>query len=108
MQEIQKENLSPNRKTGEGLHREGNASSSKCREMLNSIYQETNPGYHEPHSVSNLLAKLLKNTYLAYGIFSRGMQDLVPWPGMETGSLHWEHQVLATGPPGWSPSTCKI
>ena len=78
MQEIQKENLSPNRKTGEGLHREGNASSSKCREMLNSIYRETNPGYHEPHSVSKLLAKLLKNTYLAYGIFSRGMQALVP------------------------------
>ena len=26
--------------------------------------------------------------------------DLVPWPGIESGPLHWELGVLATGPPG--------
>ena len=93
MQGIHKENLSPNRKMGEGIHRGGKASSSKCRGRLNSICQETNPGHHQSHSVSNLLAKLSKNTYLAHGIFSRGMQDLVPWRGMETGSLHWERRL---------------
>ena len=29
-----------------------------------------------------------------------GMGDPVPQPGTEPRSLHWEHQVLATGPPG--------
>ena len=27
------------------------------------------------------------------------MQDLVPWPGSNPSSLHWEHGALATGPP---------
>ena len=31
------------------------------------------------------------------------MWDLVPWPGTEPGPPHWEHTVLATGPPGKSP-----
>ena len=31
---------------------------------------------------------------------SLGIWDLVPWPGIEPGSLHWECEVLATGPPG--------
>ena len=31
---------------------------------------------------------------------SCGMQDLVPWPGIEPGPLHWEHGVLTAGPPG--------
>lgn len=26
--------------------------------------------------------------------------DLVSWPGIESGPLHWEHRVLATWPPG--------
>ena len=30
------------------------------------------------------------------------MWDLVPWPGIEPGPLHWQHGVLATGPPGKS------
>ena len=34
--------------------------------------------------------------------FSCGMCDLVPWVGIESRSLHWEHGVLATGPPGKS------
>ena len=32
-------------------------------------------------------------------IFSCGMWDLVPPQGMEPSPLHWEHGVLATGPP---------
>ena len=36
---------------------------------------------------------------------SCGMWDLVPWPGIEPGPLHWEHGVLTTGPPGKSPYT---
>ena len=97
MQGIHKENLSPNRKRGEGIHRGGKASSSKCRGRLSSICQETNPGHHQSHSESDLLAKLSKNIYLAHGIFSRGMQDLVPWRGMETGSLH-----CASHPSRWT------
>ena len=31
------------------------------------------------------------------------MWDLVPWPGMELGSLHWECGTLATGPPRSTP-----
>ena len=27
------------------------------------------------------------------------MWDLAPWPGIEPGSLHWGHEILATGPP---------
>ena len=30
------------------------------------------------------------------------MRDLVPWPGIEPGPLHWELGVVATGPPGRS------
>ena len=35
---------------------------------------------------------------------SYGMQDLIPWPGIEPRPPHWEHRVLATGPPGKSSS----
>ena len=36
-------------------------------------------------------------------IFRCGVWDLVPWPGRwDLGLLHWEHVVLATGPPGRS------
>ena len=31
---------------------------------------------------------------------------LVPRPGIEPGPLHWEHRVLATGPPGKPPKYC--
>ena len=31
-------------------------------------------------------------------VFSFGMWDLVPWPGIHSGPLHWEYGVLATGP----------
>ena len=31
-----------------------------------------------------------------------GMWDLFPWaPGSTPGPLHWQHRVLATGPPPW-------
>ena len=33
-------------------------------------------------------------------IFSCGMWDLVLWPGIKSGSLFWECEVLATGPQG--------
>ena len=35
---------------------------------------------------------------------SCSMWDPVLWPGIEPGPLHWEHEVLDTGPPGkwWS------
>ena len=44
---------------------------------------------------------------VACGIFNGNMWDLVPWSnlicsGNEPGPLHWEHGVLATGPPGKS------
>ena len=31
-----------------------------------------------------------------------GMWDLVSWPGIEPGPLHWEHRILTTGLPGKS------
>ena len=40
-------------------------------------------------------------TWLAVLGLSCGTPDLVPRPGVEPG-LHWEHGVLAIGPPGKS------
>ena len=34
------------------------------------------------------------------GIFSCGIWDLFPWPGIKHGPLYWELTVLATEPPG--------
>ena len=40
---------------------------------------------------------------MAHGIFfSYGMWDLVPNQRSNLGLLHWDHRVLATGPPGKS------
>ena len=36
---------------------------------------------------------------------SCGIWNLVPWPGIKPGLLHWEYGVLATGPLGKSPKT---
>ena len=35
--------------------------------------------------------------------FHCGMWDLLPWRELKPGPLHWEHGVLATGPPENSP-----
>ena len=37
--------------------------------------------------------------------FCFGRWDLVPWPGIKPGPLHWEHRVLATKPPRKSTPT---
>ena len=39
---------------------------------------------------------------MVYRFLSYRMRDLVPQPGLNLGPLHWEHRVLATGPPGKS------
>ena len=39
---------------------------------------------------------------VAWRIFSCGMWDLAPLPGVEPGPLHWKCRVLATGPSGKS------
>ena len=36
---------------------------------------------------------------VACRLFSCSMWDIFPRPGMEPRPLHWEHGVLATGPP---------
>ena len=36
------------------------------------------------------------------------MWDLVPRPGTKPGPLHWEHEVLAAGPPGKSQKMLKM
>ena len=41
----------------------------------------------------------------APAIFTCGMWELVPRPGIESGPLHRELGLLATGPPGKSPNT---
>ena len=40
--------------------------------------------------------------YLTALGLSGSMWDLVPQPGIEPDPLHWELEVLATGPPGTS------
>ena len=35
-------------------------------------------------------------------IFSCDMEDLVPWPRIKPGILHWDHRILSSGPPGKS------
>ena len=40
---------------------------------------------------------------VACELLVHSMWNLVPWPGIEPRPLHWEHGVLATGPPGKSP-----
>ena len=40
--------------------------------------------------------------YCSMQTLSCGMWNLVPWPGIESGPLYWEHEVLATGPQGKS------
>ena len=42
---------------------------------------------------------LLPYFYLVALGLSCSMWDLVSWPGIKPGSLHWEWKVLATGPP---------
>ena len=39
---------------------------------------------------------------MAHEIFSFGLWDLVPWPGLDLGPLYWECRVLVPGPPGKS------
>ena len=41
----------------------------------------------------------------ACGIFSCGMSDLIPQPGIKPGPMHWECGVLTTGLSGKSPRT---
>ena len=55
------------------------------------------------------LLKKTKTFYLAVlGLSSRetfscDVWDLVHCPGIKPRTLHWEHRILATGPPGKSP-----
>ena len=54
------------------------------------------------------LTRLHQVIVAAYGIFSCGMRNLVPWPGSEPEPpTHWERRVLAMGPPGKS-LTCSF
>ena len=52
-------------------------------------------------SLSLFLKKILF-IYLAVAGLSCSMWDPAPWPGIEPRPLHWEHGVLAIGPPGKS------
>ena len=40
------------------------------------------------------------NWTTAWRIFSCRIWDLAPWAEIEPGPVHWEHGVLAIGPPG--------
>ena len=55
--------------------------------------------------LKQLNTHLLGLQVVAFGIFSWGMWDLIPWPQEKNlDPLHWERRVLASGPPGKSPS----
>ena len=47
-----------------------------------------------------LFINLYQVLVTARGIFSCGMWNLVPWPGIKSRPLHWECKLLAPGPPG--------
>ena len=61
---------------------------------------------HYTHPFSyflHLLAFLnLMFIYVSASGLGCSMWDLVPWPGLNPGPLHWKHGVTATGPPGKS------
>ena len=60
-------------------------------------------GVEEEHFIYHFLKRhiwLHQVLIVAHGIFSWGMWDLVPWPGMEPGPAALGAGVLATGPPG--------
>ena len=52
----------------------------------------------------NIYLAVLSLSYGMWGLLSCGMQSLVPDQGMNLGTLHWEHGVLATGPPVKTPN----
>ena len=78
------------------------------------------PGKHKFVFLSLCLSfYFLKNIYLAApglscpkslifvdtcSLLSWGMWDLIPWPGIQPGPLHWELRILASGPPGKFPA----
>ena len=44
------------------------------------------------------------SSYLFWGAMLCGTRDLIPQPGIQPRSLHWEPEVLTPGPPGKSLS----
>ena len=52
----------------------------------------------------NIYLAVLSLSYGMWDLLSCGMQGLVPDQGMNLGTLHWEHRVLATGPPVKTPN----
>ena len=58
--------------------------------------------FHYSFFVCLFVFWLYKVLVATLGIFSCGMWDPVPWPGINPGLLRWEHRVLGTGPPGTS------
>ena len=58
-----------------------------------------------PHLKKYLFNRLHSVLVVARGIFCCGVWDLVSWPVIKPRSLHWEHRVLATRPPGKSQIT---
>ena len=63
------------------------------------------------YAFSLILLLFFKSIYLAVLSLSCGMQNLVSWPGVTPRApfpLHWECGVLATEPPGKSPSVSHL
>ena len=84
--------------------------------MAESRFFEKPLKQNSPHATNHLChvchcfrvycpSSLLSIEYLfilAVPSFSCGLWSLLigPWPGIQPGPLHWEHAVLASGPPG--------
>ena len=77
-------------------------------QSVNSSNSWVSPGKCLPGGSDSQLLRKLKKLFFKIHLFwlcwvwLDSMWDLVPWPGIKPGPLHWEHRVLATGPPGKS------
>ena len=69
-------------------HRSGSVSAGSLNIVLLGLYS----------FLKNLFIYLF--IYLAASGLSCSMWDLVPWPWIKPGPLHWKRGVLATSPPG--------
>ena len=63
-------------------------------------YRQGSAWEEDEFSFSLLLSSVCLFVCLVFWLHHAACRVLFPWPGMEPAPLHWERQVLATGPQG--------
>ena len=66
---------------------------------FHSICLEACNWFTASHLLFHLFIWLCRVSGVARWMFCCGIWNLVTWLGIEPGPLHWEHGILATGPP---------